>query len=302
LVTLFLAVYLVGSSGETRSLSVVESAWRGGMDILPAAVEPLVLTGTRTYGPDNLYEYIDGQAPFYLQYGFQAVLAGDYGEGAGAMPALTVDVYDLGERSNAYGLFTESFPPEEVPASVGNDGYIGHNVAAFWKGPYYVRVVALVEEDRSRTVQAVAESVAERIQDGEAGLKEFAAFPTDALVPGTLGFSKVAAFGLDYMKDTYLASYEGEGSGYRLFYCDLESEEEAQALLGAHESYLGSAGRVMGVNRGNGEESVWGEHPYLGAILLIRSGTLVAGSVRLADREAAEKAVRELLRRAESER
>jgi hypothetical protein len=302
LVAIFLAVYLVGSSGETRSLSAVESAWRGGMDILPAAVEPLVLAGTRTYGPDNLYEYIDGQAPFYLQYGFRAVLAGDYGEGAGAMPVLTVDVYDLGERSNAYGLFMETRPPEEVPASVGNDGYLGRNVAAFWKGPYYVRVAALVDEDLSPTVQAVAESVAERIQDDEGGLKEFAAFPTDGLVPGTLGFSKVAAFGLDYMKDTYVASYEGEGSGYRLFYCDLESEEAAQGLVRAHESYLGSAGKVVALDRGAGEESVWGEHPYLGAILLIRSGTLVAGSVRLADREAAERAVREILRKAEGER
>jgi hypothetical protein len=299
LASIFLVVYLVGSSGETRSLSGAESAWRGSPNLLPEAMEPLALTGTWTYGPDNLYEYINGQAPYYLQYGFQAVLVGEYGEDAAAMPDLIVDVYDLDERSNAYGLFTESFPPEEEPAPLGNDGFFGYNVAAFWKGPYYVRVTALTEDDRSYSVHALAEMVADRIQDDEAGLEEFRAFPTEGLLAGSESFSKVAAFGLHYMKDTFLASYERDASVYRLFYCRLESEEEATELLEAHESYLESAGEIMVLGRSEEEEWTWGEHPYIGSILLVRSGSVIAGSVRLEDREKAEDVVRELLRRAE---
>ncbi len=299
LVAIFLAVYLVGSAGETRSLSGAESVWRGDMNILPAAIDPLVLTGTWTYGPDNLYEYINGQAPHYLQFGFQAVLVGEYAEDPGAMPDLIVDVYDMDERSNAYGLFMESFPPEEELAPLGNDGFFGQNVAAFWKGPYYVRVTALTAEDQSYTVHAAAEMVAERIQDDEDELVEFAAFPTDGLIAGTLSFSKVAAFGLHYMKDTFLASYEEEESVYRLFYCRLETEEEAQELFDTHEEYLESSGDLVALHRNEEEGVAWGEHPYIGAIFMIRSGDLVAGSVRLADRERAEEAVRELLRRVE---
>jgi hypothetical protein len=301
LAAIFLTVYLVGSSGETRSLSGAESAWGGEMDILPPSLEPLVLTGTWTYGPDNLYEYINGQAPHYLQFGFRAVMVGEYSEDAGAMPEIIVDLYDMAERSNAYGLFMESFPPEEELAPLGNDGFYGYNVAAFWKGPYYVRVMALTAEDQSYTVHAAAEMVAERIQDEESGLTEFAAFPTEGLLPGTLGFSKVAAFGLHYMKDTFLGSYEGEESVYRLFYSDLEREEEALELVAAHRDYLGSAGELSAVEEGAQEELVWGEHPYIGAILMIRRGNLVVGSVRLAGREAAEGAVRGLLQRVEEE-
>jgi len=301
LAAIFLVVYLVGSSGETRSLAGEESAWREGTDLLPASVEPLLLTGTWTYGPDNLYEYINGQAPYYLQFGFRAVLVGEYGVEAGAMPELIVDVYDMDERSNAYGLFMESFPPEEELAPLGNDGFFGYNVAAFWKGPYYVRVTSLTEEDRSYTVHAVAELVAGRIEDGEHGLEEFAAFPAEGLLPGTLSFSKVAAFGLHYMKDTFLGSYEGEEAVYRLFYSRLEGEGEARDMLAAHRDYLESAGEEIVVEEGVREELVWGEHQYIGAILMIRKGNLVVGSVRLGDREAAEAAVRELLRRVEEE-
>lgn len=301
LAAIFLMVFLVGSSGETRTLAGAGSLWTGEADILPPRIDPLALSGTWTYGPDNLYEYINGQAPHYLQFGFEAVLVGEYAEDAGAMPELIVDVYHMGERSNAYGLFMESFPPEEELAPLGNDGFYGFNVAAFWKGPYYVRVMALTAEDESYTVHATAEMVAERIQDDEAGLAEFAAFPTEGLLPGTLSFSKVAAFGLHYMKDTFLGSYEGEESVYRLFYSHLETEEEALELMAEHREYMGSAGELSAVEEGAQEELVWGEHPYIGAILMIRRGSLVAGSVRLPDREEAEAALRELLRRVEVE-
>lgn len=295
---IFLAVYLVGSSGETRSLSGTGTAWRGGMDVLPSAIDPLVLAGTRTYGPENLYEYVDGQAPYYLQYGFRAVLVGEYARDAGAVPEVVVDVYDMDERRNAFGLFKESFPPEEEPAALGNDGFLGRNVAAFWKASYYVRVTALTEEDRSPAVRAVAESVAERIRDGETGLSEFAAFPTDGLLPGTLGFTKTAAFGLEYLNDVFVASYEGKEAPCRLFYGSLESEQKAREILEAHASYLESSGRILDVRRGVQEDVVWGEHPYVGAILMIRSGALLAGTVRIADREEAERAARTLLSRA----
>ncbi len=301
LAAIFLAVYLVGSTGETRSLSATGSAWSGRTDVLPETMEPLVLTGTRTYGPENLYEYINGQAPHYLQFGFQAVLVGEYGEDAGAIPHLIADVYDMGERRNAYGLFMESVPPEAEVASLGNDGFYGYNVAAFWKGPYFVRVSALSADDRSQTVHAGAELVAERIRDEESELKEFSVFPPEDLLPESLSFSKEAAFGLHYMKDTFLATYQGEESVYRLFYCQMESDEKAEELLESHETYLESSGEIVDLHRGTREEFVWGEHPYVGTILMIRSGRVVAGSVRLPDREAAEETVRELLRRVEGE-
>jgi hypothetical protein len=292
---IFLAVYLTGSTGHSGASAGIDSRWTASRDVLPDQVGSLALTGTWVYGSDDLYEYINGQAPFYIQFGFQAVLVGEYGPAQAVMPTLIVDVYDQGERRNAYGLFMESFPPEEMPAELGNDGFVGYNTAAFWKGPFYVRVMALTAEDLSDQVEEAARLVAELIEDDHQVLVEFDAFPSVDLVTGTQTFSKTAAFGLPYLRDTFLASYRTETDSYRLFFCILEHEQEAADLVEEHAQFLEERQGLHTADRSNHHDLVWGEDRYIGAILMIREGRVLAGSTRLADPDRAEEVVRELI-------
>jgi hypothetical protein len=292
-----LAVYLTGRS-DTASSSPTDDVWQGGSDLLPRQVASLVLTGTYTYDSENLYEYIDGQAPYYVGFGFRGLRVGEYSREGRATPVLVVDVYDMQRRRNAYGLFMDTVPPEEELSELGNAGYLSGNVAVFWKGPFFVRVAALTGEDVGSLVEEVARAIADGIEDNSADLAEFAAFPLEGLIPESFAFIKSAAFGLAYLRETFVAEYEGESGYYRLFFADLEDPRAAVQVLGEHAEFLRSGSGLESTEIGEAEGVVWGQDRYIGPTLMMARGRVVAGSTGLADRASAEAAVGDLLDRA----
>lgn len=293
-----LAVYLTGRSGDLRSPLGLDSRWAAGSAIVPAELDSLALASTRVYGPEDLYEYINGQAPHYIQFGFRAVLVAEYAAEAAAMPSIIVDLYDMERRRNAYGLFMESFPPEAEMIELGNAGYQSDTVAVFWKGPYYVRVMGLAGTDRESEVHQAASRVASRIEDESRELAEFSVFPRAGLDAGSLTFIKAAAFGLAHLRETFAGTYETSDGTYRLFFCDLDNDQEVRALLEAHAEFLRGREGLEGVELGEGEGRVWGEDRYLGRTLLIGSGPLVAGVLRYPEAVDAQQLAVDLLKNA----
>jgi hypothetical protein len=292
-----LAVYLTGRSDDSRTSTGLDPRWVAGEPILPDEIDSLGLSVLRTFGPEDLYEYINGQAPHYIQFGFRAVLVGEYASDPAALPSVVVDLYDMELRRNAYGLFMESFPPEEEMIDLGNAGFVSGSVAVFWKGPFYVRVMGLGGADPEARVERAAALVADRIEDESAELVEFSLFPRDDLLADTLSFIKTAAFGLAHLRETFVATYDSDEGPYRLFFCELEGAEATLELLEAHAEFLRSR-EGLDIARIGGEESlVSGEDRYIGPTLLLAKGRFVAGSARLADREAARMRVDELLER-----
>jgi hypothetical protein len=272
-----------------------DSPWVAGVDLAPTATGTLGLSGTKIYTPENLYEYIDGQAPHYIGFGFRALLVAEYSSESASIPALVVDFYDMVRRRNAYGLFMDSVPPEDEIVSLGNAGYASGNVASFWKGPFFVRVSALTGSDMSSEVEEAARAVAAKIPDDSSTLSEFRAFPTDGLVSDTLSYSKSAAFGLAYLRDTFFASYEGPEGYYRLFFCELASPDEAAQILKDHAAFLKSNDGLMAEDYGSDPKTVWGKDRYVGPTLFVARDNFVAGCTGLQELETAAPVVRKLL-------
>lgn len=302
LVCIGLAVYLTGRSDEA-ALVMGEPGAAGELQVLvPGEIENLQLSRTQTYQPDNLYEYINGQAPHYIDFGFRQLLVAEYASSPTEMPSLIVDLYDMSRRRNAYGLFTGSVPPEEEATALGNGGYASENLAVFWKGPYYVRVTSPTGSDRSERVREAAESIAEMIQDDSSELAEFSAFPEEGLIPETIAFSKSSAFGLPYLEEAFIATYEGgseEQGSYRLFFTQRSSPEEAVKLLQQHTEFLESGEGLIEAEYGGEESLVWGEDRYVGATFFLARDDLVAGCLKITDRDRAERISRRLLERAD---
>ena len=198
----------------------------------------------------------------------------------------------MGARRNAYAIFTETFPPEDEPAAIGNGGYVSGNTAAFWRGPYYVKVLALIDTDVEELVRKAARAAADWIRDDSTTLAQFEAFPPDGLIEGTLAFAKSSAFGLDYFRETFMAEYEVDGDGYSLFFCELASPVDAAALIKAHAEFLG-----VGTAQDAMPDELWGEVKYVGPMFLTVQDNLVAGCVGIEDRAAAEAKTKDLMER-----
>lgn len=222
------------------------------------------------YGPDDLWEYINGQAETFLRYDFIEVAGRHYATGDGL--EVKVDIYRHGSPLAAWGVYTQFRSPDAAFLDIGVEGFGDEYSLLFWKGPYYVRLQAWEEGERSReAMRRLGGFVADAIDydGGEPG--ETAAFPTDGLVERSRTYVTEGALGSGKLPEAFIGDYRRGGAEGRLYLFPLEHEEDAGMLL---EWYAGEIGAGMR-EAGDGEES-WeigeGEAPYRGRVVLFRRG------------------------------
>jgi len=133
----------------------------------------------KSFDRKNLYDYLDGGAELYLAYDFQSLLVQDYKAGE---RLITAEVYMMGSSQDAYGLY--SLDQEGETIRIGDKANYGSGLLNFWKGNYFVRIVDMSGNDRSK--EAILElgiNISQKI-DVKGKLSELLSrLPADGLVP-----------------------------------------------------------------------------------------------------------------------
>jgi hypothetical protein len=96
-----------------------------------------VENGDNLYNSNNLYEYINGGAELFLSYGFKQMIARIYS--SPGQPDILVDLFDMGESKNAYGVF--SYSRENEDSSFGQGSQYSPGLLLFWKDRFYVSIL-----------------------------------------------------------------------------------------------------------------------------------------------------------------
>ena len=89
------------------------------------------------FEPQNLWEYINGQAEMYIDYGFQLVLTVEYRSMDG-VSSMAIEIFQMKNPKHAFGIYAAERSTDDRLINVGTQGYLGENVLNFWKGHYYV--------------------------------------------------------------------------------------------------------------------------------------------------------------------
>ncbi|MBU0985670.1 MAG: hypothetical protein KKH68_00325, partial [Proteobacteria bacterium] len=92
---------MAGACGDIKAESGVEAIFSAA---LPLPEWKLAEQPYR-YIPPNLYEYINGAAEFFIAYGFTELAGANYAPVSGDKDTVTVDIYDMGNKLNAFGVF-----------------------------------------------------------------------------------------------------------------------------------------------------------------------------------------------------
>ena len=82
---------------------------RSGKPLLPVSgfTPGWALEGpVKTYTPDDLFEYINGEAELYLQYGFKDLVSGFYLKDKDEKQGVSADIYRMASPLEAFGLYT----------------------------------------------------------------------------------------------------------------------------------------------------------------------------------------------------
>ena len=156
-----------------------------GLDkLLPDSIEGWKPAGKdRYFNPETLYNYINGGAELYISYGFREVISRTYSKPS--QPNLTVEIFDMVEAKNAFGVFCHV--REGIDYSYGQGCQVYEDVIMFWKNQYFVSVVSVDETESSMSViRKLAEDIDNLIK-GEGQLPEILKLlPVKGLVEETI--------------------------------------------------------------------------------------------------------------------
>jgi len=162
-------------------------------------------TGITTYGPDSLWEYIDGGADQYLDYGFKDVKTAEYRFGE---TDIVVDVYEFSDATNAYGLYSVLRPEQPEIINIGVEGYVAPASVEFVKGNRLVRLVAFDESEDTRSLLVgIAKIIAESIEGTTGRPSAFSLFPISNRIASTDRFIAKSFLGHDGLTKFYTQDY-----------------------------------------------------------------------------------------------
>jgi hypothetical protein len=190
------------------------------------------------YGPDGLWEYIDGAAENFLAYGFEEVVVQDYrGDGR----RLKVEIYRLGSPLMAFGIYSQFRGPGLRFLSIGTEAFADPYSLHFWKDRYLVKIAVFEEsDDLSAAMERFAAAVAAKIPGGAAFPEEIRAFPENGLVDKSVTYVAEGALGSEGFPPSFVADYRyGEVTG-KLYLSLLASEEEAREIFNTFSDRFGA--------------------------------------------------------------
>jgi uncharacterized protein DUF6599 len=98
---------------------------------------------TRSFPPDHLYEYIDGDADKYIQAGVVLTLTADYRYG-GKIDAVA-DIFVMAREQGAIRVFESQPATGSESVRLGDAGRLYRGSVTFRKGRYFVRLVAFTD-------------------------------------------------------------------------------------------------------------------------------------------------------------
>jgi hypothetical protein len=135
-----------------------------------------------TYDRESIFDYINGAGEVYRSYAFRDVVVDRYEKPDGK--GLTVEVFDMGNSDDAFGVFSYSREREEEGIGAGYERQGG--ILCFWQDRFFVCVRA---EERYEDPAAVLEPVARGISQALPAAGERPALMQVLPTEGRIAFS-----------------------------------------------------------------------------------------------------------------
>jgi len=198
------------------------------------------VTEPEYYEADNLWEYINGQADFFIDYGFVRVDTAEYRNDQES-GSVVLEIYRMGRQQEAFGIFAAERTRDDRLLEIGAGAYLGANVLGFWQAERYVKFTSFDEGPAvEQLLTELAEEISSRIPTEGNELETLLLFPKANRVEASERFIPKNFLGQPYLSDAYRVNYENDGRRLQLFVVDTGSSEEARSHLKRLEDfYLG---------------------------------------------------------------
>lgn len=290
-----ISVMLLNSSSAGKSIPNI------GTNLLPqiAASSGCTMPGKPyQFSPESLYDYIDGSADLFNAYGFVSLAGTDYTCGPDRKNTVTVDIYDMGEKLNAFGVFQVNRDTESPSLDIGAGSYGGDEYLVFYKDRFYVEVRSFITNPIwSKAPLKLGKKIEEQIPGDISAPRELSYFPEEGRIDGSEKYIRAGILGHAFLDRGLVCEYRGGDEVHTAFVAVFSSKDHAVRSLERHRDFLRGEGRELlplKEIRGHGFVS---QEPYHKNIVATQHESFIVGVYGLSRVQDGIELLKRILRR-----
>ena len=199
----------------------------------------------RTFGPDNLYEEIDGEAELFLPYGFQELTVGFLLPAGSVKAEVRLEIFRHATERDAFGIFSQHrFPGQETIRVGTSEAVVSATSLDFFQGTRFVRIRAASRETTRTDMEKLGMDLS-TLLSGTGDLPvETEILRIPGLVDGSIVFHRRALLGYEVLAPGYEAKYADSGTAATLILITPEDAGPAEQFLGKLSVALPGFGQV----------------------------------------------------------
>ncbi len=154
---------------------------------------------------ESLWEYINGAAEQYLNYGYQEL---NYCDVAAGELVVTVNLYDMGSPINAFGLYTIQKPGKAKPLSIGGEtAILPPYQCLMYKDRFFVMADVYEGEFTDESGLELMKAIAKALPGADAPPAQLALLPEKLKIAGSEGYTPKGFLGLQELPSCLHADY-----------------------------------------------------------------------------------------------
>ncbi len=189
------------------------------LDPLAAKGEWKLLEPVRTFGPDNLYEEIDGEAELVLPYGMERLTVAVLGRSARPGSEVRLELFRMASPRDAYGIWSQyRYPDQEVLRIPPSEAIVSDTSADFFRGETFVRIRSKPGDGSRNDVVGIASEIVALLPGSGAPPEEARALDDlPGRVSGSILYQKRAMLGYECLAPGFEAKFStASSSGHYL--------------------------------------------------------------------------------------
>lgn len=224
-------------------------------------------TNYPVFGPENLWDFINGAADTYLAYGFVDLHVAEYKKGKNV---IKLEIYRHSDNTMAFGIYSTERSPSFRFMNLGAQGYIADGAINFFKGNYYVKIRTYSKSEKTlQSTESLALRVANMLEGGSEMPAVLSKFPEIGRKMNEETYINESVLGHKFLNKAYKAIYEIGSDNFSIFIMENSSTEEARKSV---EAYLAATG-IDAVESGSGKYML--KDGYNGTVFLAWKDNLI---------------------------
>ena len=222
---LFFAVILISGYSSAQEL------------LFPNLSGYKVKTGYPVFTPENLWDYIDGAADKYLEYGFADLHVAEYKKGRSIIKC---EIYKLKDHTMAFGIYSMERSPSFRFINLGAQGYIADGAVNFFKGSYYVKIRTYSKKEKVLRAEETLAQKVEVMLIGESLMPSMLAqFPAEGKKLNEESYINEDVLGHSFLTKAFRTPYQAGNDSFSIYISESSTPEDANKTA---QSYIASTG------------------------------------------------------------